>query len=45
MAQISFQNSVTTRDVIGPYLFEGEYVSIIDFAEINLLYQGSLQAL
>ncbi|MEI7669594.1 MAG: hypothetical protein WCJ33_05900, partial [Pseudomonadota bacterium] len=42
MAQISFQNSISTRDVVGPYLFEGEYVSIIDFAEINLLFQGSL---
>ena len=42
MAQISFENSISTRDVIGPYLFEGEYVSVIDFAEINLLFQGSL---
>ncbi len=42
MAQISFQNSISTRDVVGPYLFEGEYTSIIDFAEINLLFQGSL---
>ena len=44
MAQISFQNSISTRDVVGPYLFEGEYTSIIDFAEINLLFQGSLVA-
>jgi len=42
MSQISFQNSLTTRDIISPFTFEGEYVDITAYAEVNVLLQGIL---
>ena len=42
MSQISFQNSITTRTLTSPYTFEGEYVDIVPFSEIDILYQGVL---
>ena len=39
---ISFQNSLTTRNITSPFLFTGEYVDITAFAEINILLQGTL---
>ena len=44
MSQISFQNSITTRTITGPFTFTGEYVDITAYAEVNVLLQGSLAA-
>ena len=42
MSQISFQNSLTTRNITSPFTFEGEYVDITAYAEVNVLLQGTL---
>ena len=42
MSQISFQNSLTTRNITSPFTFDGEYVDITAYAEVNVLLQGSL---
>ena len=42
MSQISFQNSLTTRNITSPFLFTGEYVDITAYAEVNVLLQGTL---
>ena len=39
---ISFQNSLTTRNITSPFLFTGEYVDITAYAEVNVLLQGTL---
>ena len=39
---ISFQNSLTTRNITSPLTFDGEYVDITAYAEINILLQGTL---
>ena len=42
MSQISFQNSLTTRNITSPFTFDGEYVDITAYAEVNVLLQGTL---
>ena len=44
MSQISFQNSITTRTITGPFTFTGEYVDITPYAEVNILLQGTFEA-
>ena len=39
---ISFQNSLTTRNITSPFTFDGEYVDITTYAEVNILLQGTL---
>ena len=42
MSRVSLQNSLKTQNITSPFTFIGEYVNITEFAEVNVLLQGTL---
>ena len=42
MSRLSISNSLTTRDVLENFTFTGEYVNIVDVAEIDVSFSGEM---
>ena len=42
MSRLSISNSLTTRDILEGFTFTGEYINIVDVAEIDVSFSGEM---